>query len=152
VTHFAFLKPEWPDVCEAASKAEATANPDPRTGCFYARRALELLVQWMFKHDSALKLPYQDNLSALIHEPTFKTAAGDAVFNKARTITRLGNAAVHSFRPVYAPICSGRAKTRSSSLSSISAATWSSSATTRTRLTAPPATRSRRSCLKNVWN
>ena len=34
----------------------------------------------------ALQLPYQDNLSALIHEPTFKTAAGEAVFTKARVI------------------------------------------------------------------
>ena len=35
-----------------------------------------------------LKLPYQDNLSALIHEPTFKALAGEAVFSKARVITR----------------------------------------------------------------
>jgi type I restriction enzyme, R subunit len=100
VSHFAFLRVEWPDVYEAAAKAEAVALPDPRTGCFYARRALELLVHWVYKHDSAVRLPYQDNLSALIHEPTFKAAVGDAVFNKARVITRLGNTAVHSPRPV----------------------------------------------------
>src|SRR5262249_10646930 len=91
---------EWPAVHEAAAKAEAGVRSDPRTACFYARRALELLVAWVFKHDAALRLPYQDNLSALIHEPTFKAAAGDAVFNKARVITRLGNQAVHSHRPV----------------------------------------------------
>src|SRR5262249_14593083 len=91
----------WPDVYEAALKAESVAHPDPRTACFYARRALEILVHWAYKHDAALRLPYQDNLSALIHEPTFKAAAGDAVFNKARIITRLGNTAVHSSRPVH---------------------------------------------------
>jgi type I restriction enzyme, R subunit len=100
-THFAFLQPEWPNVYEAAARAEATAYPDPRTACFYARRALELLVAWVFKHDGAMELPYQDNLSALIHEPTFKAAAGDAVFNKARVIARLGNTAVHSSKPVH---------------------------------------------------
>ena len=50
----------------------------------------------------ALKLPYQDNLSALIHEPTFKQAAGEAMFNKARVINTLGNRAVHSHRAIPA--------------------------------------------------
>jgi type I restriction enzyme, R subunit len=100
VSQFAFLKPEWPDTFESALKAENAAIPDPRTSCFYARRALEIIVHWIYKHDSTLRLPYQDNLSALIHEPTFKSAVGDAVFNKARIITRLGNNAVHSSRAV----------------------------------------------------
>lgn len=58
------------------------------------------MVHWLYKHDSTLRLPYQDNLSALVHEPTFKQAAGDAVFNKARVIVTLGNRAVHSHRPI----------------------------------------------------
>ena len=57
-------------------------------------------MAWVYKHDGSLRLPYQDNLSALIHEPTFKTAAGEAVFSKARVITQLGNQAVHSHRPI----------------------------------------------------
>ncbi len=100
MSHFTFLKPEWPEVYEAAAKAETTAYLDPRTSCFYSRRALELLVHWMFKHDTALHLPYQENLSALIHEPSFKSAVGDAVFAKARLITKLGNQAVHESRHV----------------------------------------------------
>jgi type I restriction enzyme, R subunit len=99
---FAFLEVEWPNVYEAAGKAAQAAHSDPRTACFYARRALELAVAWAFKHDSSLRLPYQDNLSALIHEPTFKVVAGEAVFNKARVIARLGNQAVHSHRPIAA--------------------------------------------------
>jgi type I restriction enzyme R subunit len=71
MTQFAFLQPEWPEVAAAASRAEALAHPDPRAACFYARRAIELLVHWAYKFDSALKLPYQDNLQALLHEPTF---------------------------------------------------------------------------------
>lgn len=57
-------------------------------------------MHWAYKYDSALKLPYQDNLSALLHEPTFKKAAGEAVFSKTQIITRLGNHAVHSNRAV----------------------------------------------------
>ena len=58
------------------AKAEAAVHADPRTACFYARRALELAVAWAYKHDAALQLPYQDNLSALIHEPTLQAGRG----------------------------------------------------------------------------
>ncbi|MDI9394123.1 MAG: DEAD/DEAH box helicase family protein [Euryarchaeota archaeon] len=102
MTNFAFLEAEWPSLYEAAEKASNSAYPDPRTSCFYARRALELAVQWMYKHDYSLLLPYQENLSALVHEPTFKKAAGEAIFNKARVIIRLGNQAVHSSSTVLA--------------------------------------------------
>ena len=98
MSQFAFLQHEWPVVFDAASKAEAAVHTDPRTACFYARRTLELAVRWTYKHDVDLRLPYQDNLSALIHEPNFRQAAGEAVFSKARVIKTLGNRAVHSHR------------------------------------------------------
>ena len=95
-SNFAFLQLEWPDVHEAAAKAEAFALADARTACFQTRRALELLVNWLYKYDAKLHLPYEDNLSALLHEPTFKQVAGDAVFNKARIIVTLGDRAVQN--------------------------------------------------------
>jgi type I restriction enzyme R subunit len=100
MSSFEFLIAEWKDVFAAASKAESTAIADPRTSCFYARRAVELAVAWAYKFDRALKLPYQDNISALIHEPTFKQTAGEAVFSKAKVIVTLGNRAVHSSRDI----------------------------------------------------
>src|SRR5688500_1855470 len=99
-SNFAFLQAEWPAIHEAAGKAEASVMADPRTACFYARRALELTVAWLYQYDAKLRLPYQDNLSALIHEPSFRAAVGGAVFNKARVIKELGNQAVHSHRTV----------------------------------------------------
>jgi len=39
MSHFAFLEREWPGMFEAAGKAEAAVHADPRTACFYARRA-----------------------------------------------------------------------------------------------------------------
>src|SRR5438309_9080263 len=33
---------------------------------------------------SSVHRPYQDNLSALIHEPTFENAASEAIFGKSR--------------------------------------------------------------------
>ena len=56
-SHFHFLAAEWPAVHEAAVKAELAAHADPRASCFYARRALEIAVGWLYKHDSALTLP-----------------------------------------------------------------------------------------------
>jgi type I restriction enzyme R subunit len=99
-TAFAFLKTEWPDVHDAAARAGDALHGDPRISCFYARRALELAVVWLYKHDPALDLPYQDNLSALIHDPTFKQTVGPALFAKARLIKDLGNLAAHSAKPV----------------------------------------------------
>src|SRR6266481_999483 len=100
MSNFAFLQTEWPRLFADAQKAEAQVMPDPRTACFYARRALESVVEWLYKSDPALKLPYQDNLSALIHDPTFKTAVGQKIFVKAKLIKDLGNLAAHSHKPL----------------------------------------------------
>lgn len=97
---FAFLAAEWPEVHEAAARAWGAALPDPRAACFYARRALELAVGWAYRHDRALKLPWEESLGSLIHEPTFKALAGEAVFAKARLLQQLGNQAVHRTSPV----------------------------------------------------
>jgi type I restriction enzyme R subunit len=98
MSNFAFLRSEWSFLYGSASKAEEMANSDARTSCFYARRTLELAVDWLYKHDKSLRLPYQDHLSALIHEPTFRTAVGDAIFTKAKLVKDVGNQAVHSTR------------------------------------------------------
>ena len=102
MSQFSFLKPEFPTIYESAQKAFGAAYRDPRTACFYARRALELTVNWLYKYDTSLRLPYQENLSALVHEPTFKTLVGEAVFYKAKVIIRLGNLAVHNDRAIPA--------------------------------------------------
>lgn len=99
-SNFQFLCVEWPDIFESATKAESLSHSDSRASCFYSRRTLELAVRWIYKHDSGLKLPYQENVSALIHEPSFKNMVGDGIFTKASLINRHGNQAVHSNRPV----------------------------------------------------
>jgi type I restriction enzyme, R subunit len=102
MAQFTFLKPEFPAIYESAHKAFRTAYRDPRTACFYARRALELTVNWLYKYDTSLRLPYQDNLSPLIHEPTFKNLVGEAIFYKAKLIIKIGNNAVHDQKPIPA--------------------------------------------------
>ncbi|MEX3944357.1 DEAD/DEAH box helicase family protein [Paraburkholderia sp. BR10937] len=100
MSNFAFLQNEWSLLFDSAVKAEGMVNTDARTSCFYARRTLELTVSWLYKHDKSFRLPYQDNLSALIHEPSFRQVVGDALFTKTRLIKDLGNMAVHSTKKV----------------------------------------------------
>jgi type I restriction enzyme R subunit len=99
-SQFQFLRDEWLMFFDPAAKAESLVYSDARSSCFHARRALELAVQWLYKHDSTLKLPYQDHLSALIHAPSFRNAVGPAIFAKIKVIKDLGNLAVHSHKSV----------------------------------------------------
>jgi len=45
MSQFTFLQTEFPTIYESAHKTFKTAYRDPRTACFYARRALELYVR-----------------------------------------------------------------------------------------------------------
>jgi type I restriction enzyme, R subunit len=100
MSHFRFLQPEWPEIFIAAGKAEMFTIPDPRSSCFYARRALELAVTWLYGNDPALKMPYQDNLNALIHDPAFRNLVGEGIHTKTRILKDLGNLAAHSAKPL----------------------------------------------------
>src|SRR3989440_9510640 len=100
MSNFNFLENEWPELHESAEKVESLARMDARSCCFYARRTLELAIFWLYEHDPALKLPYDDNLSALIYESTFKQNLPGELFLKVKTIKEIGNLAVHSRKPI----------------------------------------------------
>lgn len=100
MSNFEFLKREWSELHESAAKVESLAHTDARSCCFYARRTLELAIHWLYDHDPELKRPYDDNLSALIYEPTFKENLTNDLFLKVKTIKEIGNLAVHSRKPI----------------------------------------------------
>lgn len=60
MSQFAFLQGEWAPVFESAAQAEGAVNADPRTACFYARRALELalssLAELLWRETAAMNL------------------------------------------------------------------------------------------------
>ena len=99
-SNFAFLEGEWPLLFTEARRAESNVYPDPRAACFYARRTLEMALHWVYKTDATLKLPYQDNLSALLHEPTFVKLAGPTIHTKTVFLNKIGNQAVHESRAI----------------------------------------------------
>ena len=75
MSNFAFLAAEFPAVHEAAVEAERQAGASPTAAAFFAGKAVEVAVKWAFRTDPGLKLPYQDNIAALLHEPSFRRAA-----------------------------------------------------------------------------
>ncbi|QWG12797.1 DEAD/DEAH box helicase family protein [Bradyrhizobium sediminis] len=110
MSNFAFLAAEFPAVHEAAVEAERQAGVSPTAAAFFAGKAVEVAVKWAFRSDPNLKLPYQDNISALLHEPSFRSAAGEAVFAKARYINTLRNRAVHEERTISPGDATGAVK------------------------------------------
>ena len=72
-TNFDFLteNPAFSSFSAQAIEAEKSLVISPATSAILSRRALELAVRWVYISDDDLKLPYRDNLSALIHEETF---------------------------------------------------------------------------------
>jgi len=95
-SNFDFLKPDFPEIYESATRVETLALTDSRACCFYARYTLEQAVIWLYDHDPYLKLPYDNNLGALIHEQTFKDNLPPNLFPKVRIIHKMGNNAAHS--------------------------------------------------------
>ncbi len=110
MSNFAFLAAEFPAVHEAAVEAERQAAVSPTAAAFFAGKAVEVAVKWAFRSDPGLKLPYQDNIAALLHEPSFRRAAGEAVFAKAKYINALRNRAVHEERTISPGDASGVVK------------------------------------------
>jgi type I restriction enzyme R subunit len=100
MSQFAFLAAEFPAVHEHAVRAESLVHVDPRASCFYSRFALEVMVQWLYRHDASLRDPYDTTLAARIHEPTFQKLVGPPLVAKARIVKDLGNTAVHEAKAV----------------------------------------------------
>ncbi|WP_375504440.1 DEAD/DEAH box helicase family protein [uncultured Jatrophihabitans sp.] len=100
MSNFAFLRPEWPALFAEAARAERNGVADPRTSCFYARRCLELAVNWLYDADVALVKPYRDDLSAMLFEPSLRALVGNDIQAKMDLIRSQGNGAVHKTRPV----------------------------------------------------
>ncbi|SHE13559.1 Type-1 restriction enzyme R protein [Chlamydia abortus] len=98
LTNFEFLSANktYASFAGACIEAEKALVVSPATCAILSRRALELAVKWLFTYDSDLKVPYQDNLSSLIHDVTFLRVIDQSMLPQLKYITKLGNIAVHS--------------------------------------------------------
>lgn len=97
-SNFGFLErnPQFKSFAQACIEAERSIAVSPATAAILARRALELAVKWLYSADADLVVPYQDNLSSLIHDHTFREVIDSKLFPLIRYIVRLGNVAAHT--------------------------------------------------------
>lgn len=80
-----------------AKNAESNIKTDPRIAGFYARNALELMVETVFDIDNWLTRPRHDaTLMSLIHDKGFKQNLTTNLLPKLKLVIQVGNEAVHS--------------------------------------------------------
>jgi type I restriction enzyme R subunit len=94
-SNFDFLKQEWHFLFNAAREAEQHAITAPVTSAFYARLALEQLVNWLYENEGYLNQPYNTNLAARMGEQTFREIIPPSIYQNIDYIRREGNIAAH---------------------------------------------------------
>ena len=96
--NFDFLKDKqtFNSFSNACIEAERAMQISPSTVAILSRRALELAVKWVYQFDSDVKIPYQDNLSSLIHDRHFLSIIDEELLPMMKYVVKLGNAAVHT--------------------------------------------------------
>jgi type I restriction enzyme, R subunit len=100
MSNFDFLAAQFPTIHRAAARAESYVRGDARTACFHARRALELIIFWLYDNDNRFFYPYENHLNALLHGDSFRQYVPPDITDKAHLIRRTGNSAVHDSRPI----------------------------------------------------
>jgi type I restriction enzyme R subunit len=99
-SQYALIASQWPELHEEAQKVEQFALSDPRTACFYARRTIELLVEWVYDNDGQLVRPVTaQTLADLMYARVFCDVAGEQM-RRFRLLKDLGNKAVHRSDPI----------------------------------------------------
>ncbi|MDY4672990.1 MAG: DEAD/DEAH box helicase family protein, partial [Desulfovibrio sp.] len=100
--NFDFLngRQEFSLFAASAVEAEKVFATSPAMCVIGCRKALELAVKWVYTVDNGIQAPYKDNLSALIHEYTFKKQLPPLLFGKIKGIVAFGNMAVHTGKTV----------------------------------------------------
>ena len=102
MSNFSFLKgkKQYRSFADACFEAEKGLVVSPAVSAIQSRRALELAVKWVYSYDSALKVPYQDNLSSLIHDREFLGIIDEDLLPMMKYVVKLGNQAVHTNAPI----------------------------------------------------
>ena len=97
VTNFDYLKkePKFSGFANVAISAERIILMDPEASIINSRRAMEFAIKWMYSVDSALEMPYQDNLYSLMYTDEYRQIVGSDILRRMEYIRRCGNNAAH---------------------------------------------------------
>jgi type I restriction enzyme R subunit len=98
MSNFSFLitKKPFDSFASACTEAESALLVSPATCAITTRRALELAVKWVYQADNAVRVPYRENLSSLIHDRNFLAIIDEDLLPMMKYIVKLGNTAVHT--------------------------------------------------------
>lgn len=102
MTNFEFLqsKKEFAAFAGACMEAEKSIAASPSICALGCRKSAELTVKWLYSADKNLKLPFNDNLSALVYNPSFADGLESSMMGKLKYIIKLGNFAAHTNKNV----------------------------------------------------
>lgn len=97
-TNFDYLKtePKFSAFADVAISAERIILIDPEACIINCRRAMEFAVKWMYSVDSALELPYQDNLQSLMNDEDYREIVGPDIWKRMNYIRQSGNHVAHN--------------------------------------------------------
>ena len=97
-TNFDYLKTElkFAAFADVAISAERIVLIDPEACIINCRRAMEFAVKWMYSVDSALELPYQDNLQSLMNNEDYREIVGPDIWKRMNYIRQSGNHVAHN--------------------------------------------------------
>ena len=97
-TNFDYLKtePKFSAFADVAISAERIILIDPEACIVNCRRAMEFAVKWMYSVDSALELPYQDNLQSLMNDEDYREIVGPDIWKRMNYIRQSGNHVAHN--------------------------------------------------------
>ncbi|HBR34007.1 MAG TPA: hypothetical protein DD734_05180, partial [Firmicutes bacterium] len=90
--NFEYLKdiPSYRLFATACLEAENVLPASPAMSAVGSRKAFELAVKWVYSADNTMKLPYRDNLQALVHEECFRYAVDPSTWRKLQYIIKVG--------------------------------------------------------------
>lgn len=102
MTNFEYLKnkAEFAAFADSADDAEKSLSVSAKTCALACRAAAEAAVKWLYDNDKNLKLPYKDNLSALIFNQSFTESVNPDVQESLRYVVKLGNLAAHTGKTI----------------------------------------------------
>ena len=102
MTNFDFLKNEtqFAAFSDACIEAEKSIAASPALCALGVRKSAELAVKWLYSVDRSLHLPYKDNFSALVFNPSFTAFVDQNIMNSLRFIIKLGNFSAHTNKKV----------------------------------------------------
>lgn len=110
MSNFAFVHQALPELYRDCAKAEGYLVTDAPTACFYARRAIEGLVEHIYRVRGIYR-PEQATLATLTSNEAFSVYLDNDKRLKFKTIRHLGNDAAHNSRKVLSDRDAERAVT-----------------------------------------